>query len=275
MDYRITFEKEVKTKIPIILKTPNGPDFKPISLSELKLAIKKSNERSTPGLDRISNSMLKNLPHNTLEDILSLFNLSLLESNFPRSWKKACISMIPKKDGMSSDPSNYRPISVTSCLGKILERIMTNRLNLFLEKNSLLVKEQSGFRRHRRTADNLMFLIQKISESFILGKSVCCLFFDISKAFDRVWHDGLIYKLYSLGVPIYLIKWIISFLSLRQFCVVVNGCFSDMFIIRAGVPQGSVISPLLFSVYINDIPKRDRSFMSYSLLFADGVMSNL
>ena len=100
--------------------------------------------------------------------------------------------MIPKKEGMSNDPSNYRPISITSCLGKIMERIITIRLNLFLEKNSLIVKEQSGFRKHRRTADNLMFLIQKISESFILSKSVCSLFLDISKAFDRVWHEGLI-----------------------------------------------------------------------------------
>ncbi|CAF0890053.1 unnamed protein product [Brachionus calyciflorus] len=117
-----------------------------------------------------------------------------------------------------------------------------------------------------------MFLIQKISESFCVNKSVCSLFLDVSKAFDRVWHEGLIFKLYGIGAPIYLIKWIISFLDKRKFCVVINGSFSVFFIIKVGVPQGSVLSPLLFSVYINDIPKRDRSFMSYTLLFADDLV---
>lgn len=114
--------------------------------------------------------MLKNLPDKILNNILFLFNLSLTLGKFPKKWKIANVSMIAKKGGESNDPGNYRPISVTSCLGKILERIVTNRLDHFLLDNSIIIKEQSGFRKNRRTADNLMFLTQKVSESFVLKK---------------------------------------------------------------------------------------------------------
>ena len=160
---------------------------------------------------------------------------------------------------------------MTSCHGKLLERIVYSRIYNFLEKNNLLINEQSGFRKHRRTADNLFFLIQKVVESYNRKKKVCCLYFDISKAFDRVWHDGLIYKLIKIKLPPYLIFWIKSFLHSRYFIVNVNGHLSDQYPIKAGVPQGAVISPLLFSIFINDIPKRNKPNCQYSLLFADDL----
>ncbi|RNA44102.1 RNA-directed DNA polymerase from mobile element jockey-like, partial [Brachionus plicatilis] len=189
----------------------------------------------------------------------------------PKSWKIASITMIPKKSFPTQDPNNYCPISMTSCLGKLLERIIYTRIYNFLENNKLLIHEQSGFGKHRRTADNLYFLIQKVVESFNRKKKVCCLYFDISKAFDRVWHDGLIFKLIKINLPPYLIHWIRSFLHLRSFRVKVNGHLSDQYPIKAGVPQGSVISPLLFSIFINDIPKRNKTNCQYSLLFEDDL----
>ena len=106
--------------------------------------------------------------------------------------------MIKKKDSEKTDPENYRPISVTSCFGKVLERIINTRLYKFCEHNNFLSFQQSGFRKHRGVKDNLTFLTQKILETFNRKKKMCCLFFDISKAFDKVWHNGLLYKLVLL-----------------------------------------------------------------------------
>ena len=138
----------------------------PISLEDIERAIKESKNDSSTGMDNIHNRMLKNLPKNTLLSIKHLFNLCLRENKIPQTWKSAKITMIPKKDSSKTNPNNYRPISVTSCLGKILERIITTRLVAHLELNNLLADFQFGFRRRRRTTDNLLFLSQKIIESF-------------------------------------------------------------------------------------------------------------
>ena len=112
--------------------------------------------------------------------------------------------MIPKKE--SSSPSDYRPISLTSCVGKFIERIVRNRLYKFLEEKKLIIKEQSGFRSRRGTADNLVFITQKIQECINREKKVCGIFFVISKAFDRAWHYGIVYNLVKIGAPRYLVS---------------------------------------------------------------------
>ena len=269
-----TTESEVDYEISNFFLEKNKNNlFESITITEIILAINKIKDNSASGPDLIHNLMLKNLPESTLYDILNLFNLSLTTSQIPNNWKKAQVTMIPKKSSPTQDPSNYRPISLTSCLGKLLERIIYTRLYNHIERNFLLIQEQSGFRKHRRTADNLFFLIQKITESFNRKKKICCLFFDISKAFDRVWHDGLIYKMIKMQLPKSLISWTKSFLDSRLFCVNVNGQTSKDFPIKAGVPQGSVISPLLFSIFINDIPRKDKTNNEYSLLFADDLVT--
>ena len=144
----------------------------------------------------------------------------------------------------------YRPISLLSCVGKVAERVVKNRLYAFLENSKLIIKEQSGFRNKRGTSDNLLFMTQKIQECLNRGKKVCGIFFDISKAFDKVWHAGLIYKLIYLGVPMYIVRFIKNFLSGRFFKVKVNDKFSRTHPITCSVPQGSVLGPLfLFSFY--------------------------
>ena len=185
-----------------------------VTLSELESVIKKLKMVTSPGEDKIHNVLLKNLPNNFAILLLKLINNSIV-SGLPKSWKKAVITMIPKKEHKSANPSDYRPISLTSCLGKLTERIIRNRLYSYLENLKLIINQQSGFRNRRGTADNLIFLTQKISESFNRSNKVCGIFFDISKAFDKVWHLGLIYKLINLGVPKYIIKFVIDFLNNR------------------------------------------------------------
>ena len=243
-----------------------------VTFSELVGIIKNLKEDSSPGEDGIHNRFLKNLTSKGLDLLLKMVNLSIIDG-LPKSWKSAVITMIPKKDIKSSNYADYRPISLLSCVGKLAERVIKNRLYNFLEGTNLIVKVQSGFRNKRGTADNLLFMTQKIQECLNRGKKVCGIFFDISKAFDKVWHAGLIYKLIYLGVPMYIIRFIKSFLSDRFFKVKINDAYSEPHPITCSVPQGSVLGPLLFLVFIGDIPLSNIKSTSYSALFADDLSS--
>jgi hypothetical protein len=240
------------------------------SLEELMSVLKNLRVDSAPGEDGLHNQFLKNLSPKGVILLLKLINLSW-EVGLPPSWKIAIITMIPKKLAKSPDPNDYRGISLLSCVGKISERLIRNRLYTFLEERKLIVNEQSGFRNNRGTADNLVFLTQKIQECLNRGKKVLGIFFDASKAFDKVWHSGLIYKLIYMNVPMYIIRFVKDFLSGRTFKVKVNDKFSKEYPISCSVPQGSVLGPLLFLVFIGDIPVSGSQSISYSALFADDL----
>jgi len=262
---KIEIEKEVELWVA-------KDDFKEISMPEMRDVIGKLKEQSAPGKDCIHNVMIKNLPENGYKILLKLANKSFKNGELAKKWKGAQITMIPKKTFFSRDPSEYRPISLTSCVGKLLEKIMKQRMVHFMEENKLIIKQQAGFRKNRSTADNLFFLTQKGTESLDKGK--CCLnvYFDIAKAFDKVWHAGVIHKMVKMKFPNYIIKWVIDFLKERSFHVKINGERSNEKEIFTGVPQGGVISPILFSIFINDIPIKNTS-QSHSLLFADDLVS--
>ena len=240
------------------------------SMYELVSTIKKLKIGSSPGTDGLHNIFFQKLPFTYLNIILKLINNTLIYG-LPSNWKTAAITMIPKKKGNSPNPNDYRPISLTSCLGKLAERLVKTRLYEFLEKNNKIIIEQSGFRNHRSASDNLLFFTQKISETLNKDKKACGIFFDISKAFDRVWHDGLIYKLINMNLPFYLIKYIKNFLNNRKFFINVKGQLSDTCPIECAVPQGCALSPILFSIYINDIPLAQSKHIAYSVLFADDL----
>ena len=154
------------------------------------------------------------------------------------------------KKGYRKNINNYRPISITSSICRLLEKIILVRLTNYLTKNNIIIQEQSGFRKNRSTKDNLVFLIQKASEVFVKKQKLLSIFFDIKSAFDKVWHSGLIYKLYELKITVYIIKWITDFLSFRKYRIKVDNHFSDWFASNCGVPQGAVLSPKLFHFII-------------------------
>ena len=245
-------------------------DRLPFSTIEIVKAIKKIKVSSSPGEDQIHNIFLKHIPYEYVSKVLCVLINRSVDSGIPLEWKVAKIIMIPKGES-GPDPEKYRPISLTSCLGKLVERLVKSRLYKFLEDSGIIVKQQSGFRNNKGAADNLVFFTQKISETLNKGKKACGIFFDISKAFDKVWHNGLIYKLINLNVPSYMLRYIIDFLKDRKFRVSIGDEMSELCNILCSVPQGSVLGPLLFLVYINDIPLADSKHISYSSLFADDL----
>ena len=165
---------------------------------------------------------------------------------------------------------SYRPISLTSCLAKLFERMILARLVAFLDSTDFFSRSQSGFRKNHSTLDQIYRLIARVQQSFDQKEHLSVAFLDMVAAFDSVWHDGLLYKLHCSGVHGRAWRWIKSFLSGRKLRVVSKGVFSDWFDVGAGVPQGSILGPFLFLVYINDIPVH---FGAVVVLFADSLLT--
>jgi len=186
---------------------------------------------------------------------------------FPKSWKRAVIITIPKPGKDIRHPANYRPISLLSSLSKVFEKVILTKLNAVI--GSKIRQEQFAFRSHHSITHQLVGLIDRLSVNKSNKQRTAAIFLDIEKAFDRVWHSGLLYKLHQLNTPAYLLALVKSFLQDRIFIVRVENEISSAKPIRAGVPQGSCLSPILYSAYTNDIPLNSNASLS---LFADDTL---
>ena len=157
------------------------------------------------------------------------------------------------KKGGKTNISNYRPISLLSCVGKVFEKCIFKYLHNYIVSNSLISPVQSGFSSNDSVVFQLIDLYDTLSNSIDDGKEIRVIFCDISKAFDRVWHRALLFKLRRMGITGLLLNWFKSYLDRRFQRVVLEGLYSDFLAVNARVTQGSILGPLLFLVYINDI----------------------
>ena len=246
-------------------RNPSSMAVIPASQNEI-ITIINNLKQSNPGWDYISSSIIKHTCHYFIEPLMRVSNLSITQGVFPHELKVAKVIPLFK----SNDPmvfSNYRPASVLPLFSKIFERLMYNRLLSFVNKCKLLYEYQFGFRCGLSPELALTCLVDKISNALENGEYVLGLFLDFSKAFDTVNHDILFEKLEYLGIRGIPLMWCKSFLSDREQYVVYNDTSSSRKKVTCVVPQGSILGPLVFLLYINDLSRV--SDVLFLLLFVD------
>ena len=247
--------KAEQEKIKLNFKSANTEEYNNLfNFDELLDAIKQSHDSAT-GPDEIHYQMLKHLPESSLQALLGIFNHIWTTGDFPEDWRLATVIPIPKPGKDHAEPTNYRPIALTSCLCKTLERMINKRLIWYLESNNLLSRYQSGFRTGRSTNDNLVKLETFIRDAFVKKEHVVAVFFDLEKAYDTTWRYGIMKDIHKLGLRGRLPTFIESFLADRGMQVRVGSTLSDLYDQEQGVPQGGVLSTTLFNIKINDIVK--------------------
>ena len=245
----------------------------PFSLVEFLAAASNLSSSTATGPDKVAYPMLKHLPRSGMDFLLHIFNISWSSRSFSFIWKTSSIIPLHKMGKPLDYPASFRPISRTSCVSKLFESIILSRLLFFLESNSILSPRQAGFRSGRSTLDHILYLSQYISDGFNIprpGSRTILSTIDFSQAFDSVWHPTYFHKLISAGLLPCFARWTQSFLSDRRACVVFQNHKSRSFRVRRGVPQGSVLGPVLFSLFINDLPASLPSSVSCSL-YADDL----
>lgn len=217
----------------------------PFTSSEFATVISSLKVRSSPGLDRLGYDHISLLPDFYFPFLLDIFNELFTEGTFPNAWHHSLVFLIPK-----NSPNKYRPISLTSCCLKLMEKLILSRLDWWVEKNHILPNNQYGFRKAKSCQDNIGILTTEIYNGFISRHATACVFLDIAGAFDNVIPSILIGDLVELNLPPKLCLFIYNLIHYRELQFVINGEITESYLSYKGVPQGSILSPLLFNIYV-------------------------
>ncbi|GFU97070.1 probable RNA-directed DNA polymerase from transposon X-element [Trichonephila clavipes] len=237
--------------------------------------LKKLQNRKVAGPDQIRNIALKYLTLNAITLLTKLYNQCLIKKHFPTQWKQANVIMLAKPNKNRTFPQGYRPIRLINATAKIFERIILTRIKSHCNAIDCIPPEQCGFWEGHSTLHQLIRVTNIINEGFAHKFYTVGVFLDVKRAFDKMRHDGLTYKLIKLQFPDYLIKIIHNFLHNRTFRIRLNNIYSNTGSCLSGVPQGSVLSPYLYNIYTPDFPQHSTVstclFVDYSAVLSQGV----
>ena len=223
-----------------------------IDVDAVERHLRSVHTKKAPGPDGVSPHLLKHCAEELSWPLSCIFRQCLSSGTWPTAWKEARVTPVHKKKD-KTNPSNYRPISLLSVVSKVLERIIAEQLTGHLEEHHLLSPHQFGFRRGRSASDLLLLLAKKWHTALDFGHPSLVIALDIAGAFDRVWHRGLLAKLEQYGISGQLLELFLSYLHGRSLKVVVSGCTSSSYPLEASVPQGSILGPILWNIYFNDL----------------------
>ena len=252
-------ERAFNRRLKKLIKSQKGSFSIPeLTMAELKSAITKMRRKGAPGSDDITPAFLKELGPAALKELLDICNLSLRSAECPQWWRDAIIIPLLKAGKPPSELASYRPVSLTSCVAKVLERMIAERLYHLAEVNNWFTSLQAGFRKGFSCVDQIIRLSQAIEDGFQQRKMnrAIMVLLDYSKAFDTVWRSRLLVSMSEKGVPAEYIMWLNGFLTNRQARVRLHGVKSSSKQLHQGVPQGCVLSPLLFLFFINNLAEK-------------------